>query len=63
MRETEIDRLGGILESRKAELEGLLRDREAITVNSAADMIDQIQHASERDLAMRSFRARIFHAY
>jgi DnaK suppressor protein len=36
-------------------LEGLLRDREAIAVSSAADMLDQIQHASERDMAMRLF--------
>ena len=55
MTATEINRFGGILQARQAELEALLRDREAIAVNSAADMLDQIQHASERDMAMRIF--------
>ena len=40
------------LEARQAELEALLRDREVIAVNMSADMLDQIQHASERDMAI-----------
>lgn len=41
-----------VLESRQAELEALLRDREVIAVNLSADMLDQIQHASDRDMAI-----------
>ena len=41
-----------ILEVRQSELEALLRDREVIAVNSSADMLDQIQNAQDRDMAM-----------
>jgi DnaK suppressor protein len=41
-----------VLEARQTELEALLRDREVIAVNSSADMLDQIQHAQERDMAI-----------
>jgi DnaK suppressor protein len=41
-----------ILEARRSELEALLRDREVIAVNSSADMLDQIQNAQDRDMAM-----------
>jgi DnaK suppressor protein len=40
------------LEARETELETLLRDREVIAVNLNADMLDQIQHAQERDMAV-----------
>src|SRR5882724_5657575 len=40
------------LEARQSELEALLRDRDVIAVNMSADMLDQIQHAQERDMAM-----------
>lgn len=40
------------LEARQAELETLLRDRDVIAVHVSADMLDQIQHAQERDMAM-----------
>jgi DnaK suppressor protein len=41
-----------VLEARRSELEALLRDREVIAVNSSADMLDQIQNAQDRDMAM-----------
>ncbi len=41
-----------VLEAREAELKELLRDREVIAVNLNADMLDQIQNAQERDMAM-----------
>lgn len=41
-----------ILEVRKRELKELLSNREAIEIDSSADMLDQIQHATERDLAI-----------
>jgi DnaK suppressor protein len=41
-----------VLEARETELKELLRDREVIAVNLNADMLDQIQNAQERDMAM-----------
>jgi DnaK suppressor protein len=41
-----------ILEARETELKELLRDREVVAVNLSADMLDQIQNAQERDMAM-----------
>ena len=48
----ELAPLRGVLETKIGELEALLRNREAIAINSSADMLDQIQHATERDMAM-----------
>jgi RNA polymerase-binding transcription factor len=48
----ELSNFRSVLETRQTELEGLLRDREVIAVNASADMLDQIQHAQERDMAM-----------
>jgi DnaK suppressor protein len=41
-----------VLEARQIELETLLRNREVIAVNLNADMLDQIQHAQEREMAI-----------
>jgi DnaK suppressor protein len=48
----ELSHFRTVLEARETELEALLRDREVIAVNSSADMLDQIQHAQERDMAI-----------
>jgi DnaK suppressor protein len=48
----ELDHFRTTLEAREAELETLLRDREVIAVNLSADMLDQIQHAQEREMAI-----------
>jgi DnaK suppressor protein len=48
----ELAHLRGFLEGRQAELGCLLRNREVIAVSSSADATDQIQHASERDMAI-----------
>lgn len=50
----ELAHFRGVLEARKAELEHLLSNREAIAVDSTADLLDQIQHASEREMAIGS---------
>ena len=42
----------GVLEMQQADLERLLGKREIIVTGPSADMIDQIQHASERDMAI-----------
>jgi DnaK suppressor protein len=47
--------LGGIqeiLERKKAELVEVLRKRDGIAIEKSADQMDEIQYASERDLAI-----------
>ena len=43
-----------ILERTEAELVQVLRNREGIAIEKSADPMDEIQYASERDLAIRS---------
>jgi DnaK suppressor protein len=42
-----------ILERRKAELVEVLRKRDGIAIEKSADQMDEIQYASERDLAIQ----------
>jgi DnaK suppressor protein len=51
------DEMGGfqeILEGKEAELGRVLRKRDDIAIEKSADQMDEIQYASERDLAIRS---------
>ena len=53
---TEQTKTGGIKEilaRKEAELVLILRTREGITIERSADQMDEIQYASERDLAIR----------
>lgn len=43
-----------ILEAKQAELAGGLRNRDGITIEKSADQMDEIQYATERDLAIRN---------
>ena len=43
-----------ILERKEAELVHVLRRRDGITIEKSADQMDEIQYASERDLAIRN---------
>lgn len=43
-----------ILERKESELVEVLRKRDGIAIEKSADQMDEIQYASERDLAMRS---------
>ena len=43
-----------ILERRKAELVLVLRNRDGIAIEKSADQMDEVQYASERDLAIRN---------
>ena len=54
MNQTRITQFQNVLEARKMELQGGLRNRGAIASVSTPDLVDQIQNASERELAMRS---------
>jgi DnaK suppressor protein len=42
------------LEQREAELVGVLRNRDGIAIEKSADQMDEIQCATERDLAIRN---------
>ena len=42
-----------ILERREAELGRLLRKRDDIAIEKSADQMDEVQYASERDMAIR----------
>src|SRR5664280_3654577 len=43
-----------ILERRAAELDRVLRKRDGVAIEKSADQMDEIQYASERELAMRN---------
>jgi DnaK suppressor protein len=43
-----------ILERKEAELSRLLRKRDDIAIEKSADQMDEIQYATERDLAIRN---------
>ena len=51
---TEMGGFQEILERRSVELVQVLRKRDGIAIEKSADQMDEIQHASERDLAMRN---------
>ena len=51
---TEMGGFQEILERRAVELVQVLRRRDGIAIEKSADQMDEIQHASERDLAMRN---------
>jgi DnaK suppressor protein len=44
----------GILERKEAELDHVLRRRDGIAIEKSADEMDEIQYASERDMAIRN---------
>ena len=48
----ELDQFQAILETRIAELERGIRQRDGIVVEQSPDQIDEVQRASERDLAI-----------
>ncbi len=43
-----------ILEEKRGELERIVRNRDGITIEKSADALDEVQHASERELAIRN---------
>ncbi len=54
MTKSEINRFRKILEGRQSELARVLRNREGIAIEKSADALDEVQHASERELAIRN---------
>src|SRR3954467_8027193 len=54
MTKTEINKFKKILENKREELEHIVRNRDAITIEKSADALDEVQHAAERELAIRN---------
>lgn len=54
MPETELNEFKKILESRQTELEHMVRNRDGIVIEKSADALDEIQHAAQRELAIRN---------
>ena len=54
MTKTEVRKFRRILEDRQAELARVLRNRDAIAIEKSADALDEVQHAAERELAIRN---------
>jgi len=50
----ELNNFKKILESKQDELERIVRNRDAIAIEKSADALDEVQHASERELAIRN---------
>ncbi len=51
---TDLARFREILERKQSELVEVLRKRDGIAIEKSADQVDEIQYASERDLAIRN---------
>ncbi len=54
MTQNDIAKYKEILENRQAELTGVLRNRDAITIEKSPDALDEVQNAAERELAIRN---------
>jgi DnaK suppressor protein len=54
MTKTEMNKFKQILEDRQAELARVLRNRDAIAIEKSPDALDEVQHAAERELAIRN---------
>jgi len=51
---TEVNGFREVLEQKEAELVQVLRRRDDIAIEKSADQMDEIQYATERDLAIRN---------
>ncbi len=54
MTKTELKKFREILETKQAELETFVRNREGIAIEKTPDALDEVQHAAERELAIRN---------
>src|ERR1700721_17742 len=52
MTKVEVNAYRNALESRQTDLRNGSRNREALAIDTSPDEVDQIQHASERDMAI-----------
>ena len=51
---TELKKYCNLLEAKQAELEQFIRKREGIAIEKSPDALDEVQHAAERELAIRN---------
>ena len=54
MTRAELEKYRAVLEAKRVELEGALRNRQDIAIEKAPDAIDEVQLAGQRELAIRS---------
>ena len=54
MTKVELEKYKNILEAKRAELSGSLRNRDEIVIEKAPDALDEVQLAGERELAIRN---------
>lgn len=54
MTKTELNKFREILEAKQAELAKVLRNRDGIAIEKSPDALDEVQHAAERELAIRN---------
>ena len=54
MTKNEINKYKTVLENKRMELESVLRNRDAIAIEKSPDALDEVQHAAERELAIRN---------
>lgn len=54
MTKAELTKYKKFLEDKLAELSEVVRNREGITIEKNADALDEVQHAAERELAIRN---------
>jgi len=54
MTKSELNKYRNVLEARQAELVQLVRNRDGIAIEKSPDAFDEVQHATERELAIRN---------
>jgi DnaK suppressor protein len=54
MTKSELDKYRKVLEAKQAELCQMVRNRDGIAIEKSADALDEVQHAGERELAIRN---------
>ena len=54
MTKNELNKFKQILDAKQSELARVLRNREAIAIEKSPDALDEVQHAAERELAIRN---------
>ncbi len=54
MTKTEVNKYQKILLAKQADLETMVRNRDGIAIEKSPDALDEVQHAAERELAIRN---------
>src|SRR5579863_2245545 len=54
MTKSELNKYKHVLEAKQAELVQLVRNRDGIAIQTSPDALDEVQYATERELAMRN---------